>query len=40
MPLPPPRRGGRPTQAALDMRQMLVEFFNGVGAVEWQRDYA
>ena len=40
MPLPPRRNGNRPTQAALDMRQMLLEFFNGEGAVEWQDDYA
>ena len=40
MPLPARRNGNRPTQAAINMRQMLVDFFNGQGAVEWQNDYA
>ena len=38
--LPPRRIGNRPTQAAVDMRQMLIDFYNGVGAVEWQNDFA
>lgn len=40
MPLANRATGNRPTQAAVNMRRLLVDFFNGPGAVEWQDEYA